>query len=353
MSIGTKIRDLRKARGLTQEQVAAAIGVSKPAVSKWESNNGYPDITLLAPLARFFETTVDYLLEYNISITEKQIGEIIEKLQALLFSSDFEQAKKYADSQLHQYPNIHELKLLIAQEYFQFAILNAYEGIQKTALEYSHDLLQLVAKSSDKELRENALTCIANNSLLVGEYEQALDAALQLPQDSLNTKILLATIYSQTGDLPACKTMSQEVLFLSYKNCDLCFGLLAKCSAGDGHLQDAIRLQKKHLALEQLFEIDCSGSIYLELAETYAQLGNDAKAIHALKQYICFLSKPICSTNSILFDSISLDDSVGAPLEKAAYSQIADSISENPAFAALVSNTEFQEIIEKIKCFSA
>ena len=74
---------------------------------------------------------------------------------------------------------------------------------------------------------------------------------------------------------------------------------------------------------------------------------------HALKQYICFLSKPICSTNSILFDSISLDDSVGAPLEKAAYSQIADSISENPAFAALVSNTEFQEIIEKIKCYSA
>ena len=98
MSIGTKIRDLRKARGLTQEQVAAAIGVSKPAVSKWESNNGYPDITLLAPLARFFETTVDCLLEYNISITEKQIGEIIEKLQALLFSSDFEQAKKYADT---------------------------------------------------------------------------------------------------------------------------------------------------------------------------------------------------------------------------------------------------------------
>lgn len=79
---------------------------------------------------------------------------------------------------------------------------------------------------------------------------------------------------------------------------------------------------------------------------------DEAKAIHALKQYICFLSKPICSTNSILFDSINLDDSVGAPLEKAAYSQITDSISENPAFVALVSNTEFQEIIGKIRALA-
>lgn len=352
MSIGTKIRDLRKTRGLTQEQVAAAIGVSKPAVSKWESNNGYPDITLLAPLARFFETTVDCLLEYNISITEKQISEIIEKLQALLFTSDFEQAKKYSDSQLHQYPNIGELKLLIAQEYFQFAILDTRKYIQKSALDYSQNLLQLVSKSTDKELRENALTCIANNSLLVGEYDQALNAALQLPQDSLNTKILLATIYFQTGDLPACKKMSQEVLFLSYKNCDLCFGLLAKSSAEEGQLQNTLRLQKKHLALEQLIEIDCSGSIYLEIAETYAKLGNDTKAIHALNRYVGFLSKPFCNTRSILFDSINLDDSVGAPLEKAAFSTIADSISTNPAFVALVPNVDFQRIIEKIRVLS-
>lgn len=352
MSIGTKIRDLRKARGLTQEQVADAIGVSKPAVSKWESNNGYPDITLLAPLARFFETTVDCLLEYNVSITENQISGIIDKLQGLLFSSGFEQAKDYSDSQLHQYPNIDELKLLIAQEYFQFAILNVDEQIQKPALDYSQQLLQLASKSKNKELQEDALTCIANNSLLIGQYNQALNAALQLPQDNLKTKILLANIYYQTGDIVACKKTSQEVMFLSYKSCDLCFDLLAKSSYGEGQLKDVLYLQQKHLAFEQLFEIDCGGSIYLEIAETYARLGDNSKAIRSLNQYADFLSNPCCNTQSILFDLISLDDFVDVPLKKVAFSKIAESILTNSVFASLTSDADFQRIIEKIKALS-
>lgn len=352
MSIGTKIRDLRKARGLTQEQVADAIGVSKPAVSKWESNNGYPDITLLAPLARFFETTVDCLLEYNVSITENQISEIIDKLRELLFSSNFEQAKDYSDSQLHQYPNIDELKLLIAQEYFQFAIFNDDEHIQKPALEYSQQLLQLVSKSKNKELQKDALTCIANNSLLIGQCKQALNAALQLPQDNLDTKILLANIYYQTGDFVACKKISQEVMFLSYKNCDLCFNLLAKSSHGERQLKDVLYLQQKHLAFEQLFEIDCGGSIYLEIAETYARLGDNSQAIYSLNQYADFLSNHCSYKHSILFDLLNLDDLVDVPLKKAAFSKIAESISTNSVFALLTSNADFQRIIEKIKTLS-
>jgi len=50
MNIGNTIKNYRKKCGLTQEQVAVAVGVSKPAVSKWESSNAYLDITLLAPL---------------------------------------------------------------------------------------------------------------------------------------------------------------------------------------------------------------------------------------------------------------------------------------------------------------
>ena len=52
MKIGGSIASLRKARGLTQEQLAQQLGVSAPAVSKWETDSSYPDITLLCPLAR-------------------------------------------------------------------------------------------------------------------------------------------------------------------------------------------------------------------------------------------------------------------------------------------------------------
>ena len=50
--IGGNIAALRKAKGLTQEQLADMLGVSAPAVSKWETGSSYPDISLLCPLAR-------------------------------------------------------------------------------------------------------------------------------------------------------------------------------------------------------------------------------------------------------------------------------------------------------------
>lgn len=61
-SIGRRIAQRRLAKGMTQERLAREMGVSAQAVSKWENDLNYPDVTLLAPLARLLETTVDELL---------------------------------------------------------------------------------------------------------------------------------------------------------------------------------------------------------------------------------------------------------------------------------------------------
>ena len=53
MNIGNKIRELRKQRGITQEQLAESIGISFQAVSKWENNIALPDITLV-PTGKLF-----------------------------------------------------------------------------------------------------------------------------------------------------------------------------------------------------------------------------------------------------------------------------------------------------------
>ena len=73
LKIGSKIAELRKAKGMTQEQLALALGISAPAVSKWETDNSYPDITLLCPLARALDTNVDTLLEYDEVMTEEKV----------------------------------------------------------------------------------------------------------------------------------------------------------------------------------------------------------------------------------------------------------------------------------------
>ena len=59
---GTTIRKLRETKGMTQEELAARIHVSAKAVSKWETGKGFPDISLLEPLAAVLGLSVIELL---------------------------------------------------------------------------------------------------------------------------------------------------------------------------------------------------------------------------------------------------------------------------------------------------
>lgn len=73
MEFNEKIQQLRKQRGLTQEELAEALFVSRTAVSKWESGIGYPNIESLKAIAKFFGVTVDELLsgEELLTISEE------------------------------------------------------------------------------------------------------------------------------------------------------------------------------------------------------------------------------------------------------------------------------------------
>lgn len=63
--MGERLRQLRRARNLTQEEVAQSLKVSCQAISKWERGEGWPDIAMLPALARFFDVTTDALLGMN------------------------------------------------------------------------------------------------------------------------------------------------------------------------------------------------------------------------------------------------------------------------------------------------
>ena len=65
MNIGIKILELRKQKGIKQEELAAELGVTAAAVSKWENGYTLPDIMMLCALADFFSVTTDELLDRN------------------------------------------------------------------------------------------------------------------------------------------------------------------------------------------------------------------------------------------------------------------------------------------------
>ena len=69
MEFNEKLQELRKQRGLTQEELAEKLYVSRTAISKWESGRGYPNIESLKAIAKFFSVTVDELLSTDEVLT--------------------------------------------------------------------------------------------------------------------------------------------------------------------------------------------------------------------------------------------------------------------------------------------
>ena len=72
-TLGKKISELRKEKGITQEELAERLGVSPQAVSKWENDLSCPDIMLLPELAKLFDVTIDELF----SVTPKKKTELL------------------------------------------------------------------------------------------------------------------------------------------------------------------------------------------------------------------------------------------------------------------------------------
>ncbi|MCD8005905.1 MAG: helix-turn-helix domain-containing protein [Oscillospiraceae bacterium] len=70
MDIGTKIKNARLAEGLTQEQVAEALGVSRQTVSNWENGKTYPDIISVVKMSDLYHVTLDHLLKEESPVTE-------------------------------------------------------------------------------------------------------------------------------------------------------------------------------------------------------------------------------------------------------------------------------------------
>lgn len=63
MTLGEKIQTCRKLKGLSQEEVASALGISRQALSKWECNTSTPDTDRIVALSNYFNITTDYLLK--------------------------------------------------------------------------------------------------------------------------------------------------------------------------------------------------------------------------------------------------------------------------------------------------
>ena len=117
MSFQEQLQNLRKGKGLSQEKLAEALGISRQAVAKWEVGHSYPDIARLIALSDFFKVSIDKLVndyEENcrLSIEENKVDSINEKIiEFLRIAKKSTYAGKCAESQSSR-PNSHDLEYI-------------------------------------------------------------------------------------------------------------------------------------------------------------------------------------------------------------------------------------------------
>lgn len=145
--LSKNIRANRKRLGLTQEQLAEAMGVSVGTVSKWESAGSVPDIEMIVELADFFQESVDALLGY--SWNHRSAGQTVEHLRTLEKGHRYEEGAAEAKKALQKFPNQMEVlrecgELLYMSAVIQINLHDKREEAEKN-LELAIDVFQKTA----------------------------------------------------------------------------------------------------------------------------------------------------------------------------------------------------------------
>lgn len=141
---GETFKSLRKKKDLTQEQIADILCVSPQAISRWETESTYPDISLLPNIADFFGVTVDDMLGTDKTKTQAKINDYINCFDKAMNNEQYYDASEIAHSAVKAFPN--NYKLLNCLMYSMFVLGDNTAGIpdwQKNQEKYNEKIVEI------------------------------------------------------------------------------------------------------------------------------------------------------------------------------------------------------------------
>lgn len=205
MRIGEQIKNHRKNVGFTQEQVAEYLGVSTPAVNKWEKGNTYPDISLLPVLARLLKIDMNELFSFREELTEKEIGQFVNELTEISLEN-FTEAFERAVSKIQEYPHCDLLIYSIAAVLNGALTLSDLEDEKKS--EYNTAIiswLERTADSQDEKVRTSSIFMLAAKYVQMEKYEEASVFLNKIPDTVIDATIMKTNVlaYQEGTDAAA------------------------------------------------------------------------------------------------------------------------------------------------------
>jgi transcriptional regulator with XRE-family HTH domain len=344
MEIGEVIRQYRKKKGLTQEELANRLGVTAPAVNKWEKGHSHPDILLLAPIARLLDISLDTLFSFEKELTVTEINQIIHEMDHKLKNQPFEDVFRWAKEILATYPNCEQLigqvALLLDVHLLEQAI-----PAKETYEKYIYRWYEQALESRDEDTRNRAADSLFGFYVRKEAYEKAESYLHYFSNQNPERKSKQAYLYSKTGRVAEAYQAYEELLFSGYQRMSMVFQELYLLAMSDENKAKAHLLVKKQSELAQLFEMgeyhEVSSGLDLAVAEKDAD-----RTIEAMEKILASVAKITDFTHSTLYEHMTFKE-IDSTFVQETQENFLRMFSDEETFSWLKTNERWQVLVGK------
>ena len=226
LSLPANISRLRKERGMTQEQLAEALGVTFASVSKWERGAATPELSLIAEMADLFELSIDALIGYEFRGNDRE--KTIERLKRYVHEREHGDPFPDVEKALRRYPNCFDTVYFSARIYRLWGLSQRKLAYSKRALELYRHACMLISQNTDADISEISIrNTMAEIHLELGEHERGLEILKQNNTCRLNHAQIGQTLASACNDpTGALPYLSMALLDLSATHIRIVTGYL-------------------------------------------------------------------------------------------------------------------------------
>ena len=366
MNIGTIIMEKRKEKQVTQQELANFVGVSKASVSKWETGQTYPDITLLPLLAAYFDITIDSLLTYEPQLDNHEIQRIYGMLKNSLETKSADDVLATTRSFIRRYyscyPFILQMGLFLLNH---VDLLPGEDKITRYTKEARELFIHVRTQSKDPELITRALKYEAYSSLTLQEFDQALEILGEQVPVIFPVESLIAMAQQQKGESQQAQITLQSAIY-QYTTVFLSFL--------SNYLQLLLQQPEKYNETVQrgrgfakLFHFETLHPVafmnfQLSAIFGYAQMQNESAAIELLGEFLEIIKQtvfPVDLHGDDYFDRIdewleNLEIGNQLPRNSSVLKEdFIDLVIDHPLFENFSNQQELNRIYDELKAIKA
>lgn len=362
INIATTIVAKRRIKGITQDELATYIGVSKASVSKWETGQSYPDITFLPQLAAYFNISIDELMGYAPQMTKEDIRKLYHNLSTAFATQPFELVIQECRSVIKKYyscfPLLLQMTILLVNHHMMAKEKEEQDDILKQAIGLC---VRIREESEDVWISKEAVSMEATCYLMSHQPESVLDLLGETIRPISGDAEMIAQAYQIMGNVQKAKEITQINMYqhlLSLMGATPAYLLL-----NANEIEKIEEILHRALSLAVIYDLDklhpnTMAQIYYVAAQVYSMNGNVEKAIDMLQKYtnLCVSEFfPFSLHGDAYFDAIDewfADFDLGALAprnEKTIRESMLQGVVANPAFICLKEEARFKTIVAKLK----